>query len=383
MDLAVRQNRLKIIGTRVKRSNMDKKKKILISTFNNSKSNYGAVFQSYALSSFIDKLGFESYFLTMTERSNSNVSKAKKSFKIKIKQLLYKFLTSSSKTAKKQRAEKFKLFTESTQRQVCYADYNELLKSAPKADVYLSGSDQFWNPKNIHDELFLSFAPKNAVCVSYAASMGYEKIPPENEKLFASYLSKYSHISVREDTMKPIIEQYTKLPVNQHIDPVFLLKPDEWQAVEKRYAKLKYENYVLLYLIECNKNDEKRIFALKKKLKMPFVLVTLCGLKKKFADQTIIDASPEEFIYLLRNASSVIASSFHGTALSILFNKPFISISGKDKPSRIESLLRHFCLSERNSLNCAIDCPINYDAINKCIEKDRTESEKYLLNALS
>ena len=383
MDLAAHQSLLKTIGIKVKANNMSEKKKVLISTFNNSKSNYGAVFQSYALSCFIDKLGFEAYFLTMAERSNKNVCKTKKSFKMRIKQIIYKCLTASSKKAKKKRTEKFEHFTENTQRQLCYADYNELLKSVPKADVYLSGSDQVWNPKNIHDELFLSFAPENAVCVSYAASMGYEKIPSENEKLFASYISKYSHVSVREDTMKPIIEQYTTLPVYQHIDPVFLLNPEEWLVIEKKYAKLKYENYVLLYLIECNKSDEKRICALKKKLKIPFVLVTLGGRKKKFANQTIVDASPEEFIYLLRNSSAVIASSFHGTALSILFNKPFISISGKDKPSRIESLLRHFSLETRNSADCDLYSPINYESINKRIEEDRAESKKYLLEALS
>ena len=41
----------------------------------------------------------------------------------------------------------------------------------------------------------------------------------------------------------------------------------------------------------------------------------------------IIDAGPEEFLYLINNANLVCTNSFHGTAFSIIFEKKFFSVN--------------------------------------------------------
>lgn len=46
------------------------------------------------------------------------------------------------------------------------------------------------------------------------------------------------------------------------------------------------------------------------------------------------EIGPEEFISLFQNASYVITSSFHGTAFSINFEKPFITVVDDDKSNK-------------------------------------------------
>jgi len=359
-------------------------KNVLISTFNNSLNNYGAVFQSYALSKNVEKLGYKPIFLTLQRRNSSSFVQPKKTLKRRIKEKAAAFSTKPTKPMKIERAKKFKAFIAENQNQVRYKDLDELTANPPRADVYLSGSDQVWNPRSLHKELMLSFAPDEALLVSYAASMGAEKVPPENEEIFAKYISRYDAVSVREDTIADVIKGYTDKPINQHVDPVFLLDKNEWITLAKPYEKLKFEKYIMLYMIEFDGKLVKKFKKLRKETGLPLVLVTLSGRRRGFADLAVLDASPEEFLQILSGAEMVVASSFHGCALSVVFNKPFISISGKDKPTRIESMLRHFGLEKQNNAELSLEnAKIDYDSVNEKIKEDRIISEKYLTEIFS
>ena len=80
----------------------------------------------------------------------------------------------------------------------------------------------------------------------------------------------------------------------------------------------------------------------------------------------------------------VVASSFHGVALSIIHNKPFIAVSGKDKPTRIESLLRHFSLESHNTKDFAFkNAVVEYEEINNVIKTDQQKAKEYLLSCFN
>lgn len=361
-------------------------KRVLISTFNNSLNNYGAVFQACALGKKIEEIGFEPVFLSLTNRNSyADLKKKKVPLKKKLKGFAAGVITKRFKKKKKERAVKFIDFVNMTQLQCRYRNYTKLEECPPKADVYLSGSDQVWNPKTLHKELMLAFAPDDAPLISYAASMGCEVVPKNNEETFKKYIQRYDFVSVREDTMADVIKKYTSKPIVQHIDPVFLMTRDQWVSMQKPYKELKFKKYILLYLIEFGKEDVRKVKELRNETGLPLVLVSLSGLKTGFADQVVLDASPEEFLSLLSGAEMVVASSFHGTALSIIFNKPFISVSGKDKPTRIESLLRHFDIEKQNNPErfTVQNARVNYEPINRKIEIDRKQAEEYLKLAIS
>lgn len=362
---------------------MSERKTVLVATFNNSKSNYGGVFQSCALSMFLEGLGHDPVYLTLEQRGTQLSKTSPKSIKRVCKEWAAKSLSLLTSRARRIRTEKFRCFTEKTQARVKYKDYNHVLQSPPAADVYLAGSDQVWNPRNINAELFLAFAPRGSRLISYAASMGNEQIPTEHRKFFHDCISRYSAISVREDTMIEVVQEHARVPVVQNIDPVFLLEPEQWLALAKPYQRIKFKKYILLYLVEWSPAHTERLKALRKKTGLPIVMITPGARKRWIADQEIFDASPEEFLSLLSGAEIVITSSFHGTALSILFNKPFFAVSGSDKPTRIESLLRLFSLEDHNTKDFTLEsATVDYAPVNGIIAAERKRAEEYLLTAI-
>lgn len=351
-------------------------KKIVVSTFNNSKNNYGAVFQSHGLYSFLTKLGYDVSYVTVTKRV-----KAKKNLKTKIKFIAKKIVTLPRKHLINDRIAKFKKFAEETQNQVKFETIDELLKNPPVADVYISGSDQVWNPVHMHEDFFLSYASDEAKKISYAASMGNENIPERNKERFAQFISKYDALSVREDTMIDIISQFTEKLVVQNIDPIFLKTKEEWLEISQPYNKLKFNKFVLVYSIEWEADYNNELKKIAKMTGLPVVSICMGNVKNIYADQVIHNASPREFLYILNKAECVVSTSFHGTAMSVVFNKPFVSFSGKDKPTRIESLMRHLNLNNRNNSD-ALNESIDFETINKIIAEDRDIAKEYLLKAI-
>lgn len=358
-----------------------KKKSVLIATHNNSKNNYGAVFQAFALSETIKELGHDVHFLTVL--NPGDICVLKRSLVTRIKNLIVYILSIPTGAKRNLRKRKFEAFKEKTQNRVFYADKETLFKNPPQADVYLSGSDQVWNPLTLRDDFFFSFVSEDKRLISYAASMGCEQIPEKNRALFEKSIARYDAVSVREDTMVDIISTCTSKKVYQHIDPVFLVDRQKWESMAVEYKKLKYDRYIFLYLIYWDKTKTHALLRLKEETGLPLVLVTLGGLVPSYADQVIMDASPEEFLYLMKNAEMVVASSFHGVALSIVMNKPFIAVP-RLNPVRIHSLLRYFELQEHDTLNLSLEkAQVDYGSICNKIKEARKASVSYLKQSIA
>lgn len=358
------------------------KKRVLISTFNNSKNNYGGVFQAFALSETVKGLGHDVRFVTIENPIGNNPIKP--SLKSRVKNCIASILSITTRAKRALRERKFLDFKEKTQNRVCYDTYEELLENPPVADVYLSGSDQVWNPRNLRKDFFFPYVSADKTIISYAASMGYEQIPEDNRGFFEENIARYDAVSVREDTVVEIISTMVNKTVHHHIDPVFLIPRSRWESMAVPYQPLKYKRYILLYLINWNKNKNKELLRLKMKTGLPLVLVTLSGRKPSFADQVVMDASPEEFLYLMKHAEMVVASSFHGVALSIIMNKPFIAVSGQHCPTRIQSLLRYLNLQDHDTMEMSFE-KAQFDPV-PVAEKIKAAQEKsmaYLKEAIA
>ena len=348
--------------------------KIVISTFNNSNNNYGALFQACGLSAFLREMGYETYNVSLAERKQKKQSKI-----ILMKIWLKKLILLPMKKAFRRREKLFREFREKTQNQLHYATPEQLYADPPQADVYISGSDQVWNPVAMHRDLFLAYAPQNSRKIAYAASMGAENIPEENKELFAQYIGQYAAVSVREDTVADIVAPYTKCQVQQHIDPVFLKNREQWQQLEQPYPGLRFSKYIFAYIIEWNEGFNKQLKALKEQTGLPVVSVNIGNLKKICADQVIYDASPEAFLHLLHNSEMVVATSFHGVAMSVVYNKPFLPLTGSNMPTRIQSLMRHFDIDITKSISFT---EADFARINAQIQQDRICAREYLRAAI-
>ena len=89
------------------------------------------------------------------------------------------------------------------------------------------------------------------------------------------------------------------------------------------------------------------------------------------------------------DAEFVVTDSFHGTAFSLIFNKPFVVVGNpKRGMARFHSLLETFGLEDRlvseESLNISelIKKPVDYEKVNSILARKQDEAFEFLKNAL-
>lgn len=265
-------------------------------------------------------------------------------------------------------------------------DNESFVDKCPKADIYLTGSDQVWNSK--HNQglntryYFDGILGKK---VAFASSFGVEELPLDEYSEVKRMLSSYSAISVREDSAKGIVNSMG-YEATHLLDPTFILNRDEWmQYASPRIMSLPY----LLIYTPYNIVDKEQIY------KTAHIIAKQKGLKiitfswniksEPLADMTVKFASPGDFLSLMQYADFVITNSFHGTAFSINLNKQFLVFMPSGFGTRISSILRLCNLSDRlicdNQEDIYDNC-INYDEVNKILEVERQRSMDFLYKAL-
>lgn len=274
-----------------------------------------------------------------------------------------------------------------------YYSYDELVKDPPKADIYMTGSDQVWNTTHNHgvDKAFyLGYAPEGVPRYAYAASIGMSSIPAEYVDETKELLSKYSRISVRE---RSNIELLASIGIEseQVLDPTLLLNREEW----RKYASPMVfdEPYLLVYSVESQQRDAivgeiAQKVAKAKGLKI--YEVNYFGENKVIpgCDKHFFYATPDLFLALISNASYVVVSSFHGTAFSINFNKDFLSVAPDRFSSRLDGILNMTGLENRKVSSVdevsenLLESSIDYSSVNSRLKVEREKSLNFLKQQL-
>lgn len=260
-----------------------------------------------------------------------------------------------------------------------------------KFDVYISGSDQIWNPVyfGLSPVYFLLIAPLNRKKISFSSSFGnYAFNNEEISNEIIKYLSEYNHISVREQKSCLILNEKYGLNTQQTLDPTLMLTKTQWITNLRINIECLPKDYLLVYAL----GNKGRIisFAKKvgKKLKLKVIVIDNRYIFDIFSNiQYNSTAGPVEFIQLFANASFVVTNSFHGTAFSVNFNIPFFSIESK-VPERVNSFLEKVNLSNRIITYKAIysddlSFDVNFDNANTILSKERQKSSDYLENAIN
>lgn len=318
--------------------------KVLISTYHNEM-NFGAALQSYALQRTLSAIGLESTLLSV----NNKKKIVKNGLKDKVKRLLNRLYNLKYKKDIQNGRMRFNEFFDSYHiTSTKYNSLEELLKNPPEADVYLSGSDQVFNPINMRKDFFLQFGKESVKRISYAASLGVKKIPEEKRGEFKKFIDDFDKISLRETMAVDEFKKVTGVDAEVNIDPSFLVSEEHWQSLQdNKVADRLKKPYILVYVIYKPKWLSKRLYQLKQKTGREIVVVSYSGFSNIYYDQYIVDAGPREFLGLVANADMVISSSFHGNVFSAIYKKPFYAVVNPKAPDRIRSLLNLFGLSDR------------------------------------
>jgi ferredoxin len=257
--------------------------------------------------------------------------------------------------------------------------------------VYLSGSDQIWNPKIFPDKrfdpvFFSAFTPGRKI--AYAPSFGVPYIPEELKGELRGYLDTFSHLSVRELRGREIVREVLGREVPEVLDPTLLLTREQWGALAAPSGGR--DGYILVYCISRPGALEPYIRSLARTTGLP--VVQLCGVRRSVCPgaKCVLDAGPAEFLGLFRDAAYVCTNSFHGTVFSVQFQKPFFTAvapaeMAAPERSRTYSLLSALGLTHRiigkgdtASLGDGVDWP----AVTEKLEAARRSSLGYLRCAL-
>lgn len=263
------------------------------------------------------------------------------------------------------------------------------------ADILISGSDQIWNPYLTDNHVDKVYFSKNTVkgCkrISYASSFGDYDFDDQYAEEIIQAIQGYSYISVREEPVANKLASIIDRDVQTVVDPTLLLTKEQWVQLLDLEQHREQEKYLLLFSVQGYKTTKELItlgkeLAKKEKLKIVMIggEVPMPGIKQ------IRTASPRDFLELLLNAEAVLTNSFHGTAFSLVFEKPFIVTSNHAGPGRIVSLLEQVGLKEhyysKGSIckeQVSLDlCAVEYNTVHLLIEKMRKESVDYLEKAL-
>lgn len=268
-----------------------------------------------------------------------------------------------------------------------YRTIEELRNNPPKADLYIAGSDQIWNPEFPNGTdlgYYLDFGEKKIKRISYAASFGVSQISIEQEKLILAQLSKFSHLSVREQSGIDILNKIG-LVSEKSIDPVFLLNKEEWTKILN--LKDDTNRYILVYDFHHEDismiNFVKRL-SIEKGLKIVSVNDTD---RAKYADIQINNAGPTQFLNLIKNAEYIVSNSFHATAFSIIFNKRFATfpLNTLRNRGRMVELINSVglgCFFQPYHIEI-FENEICWDIINERIKKEIYGSKEYLVQSLN
>lgn len=306
--------------------------------------NFGSVLQAYALGEKLRQMGYEQYVI---DYRKTEVAKA-----YRIMQPLnstFNLITNGYHLlhygALKRRKKRYEQFRQNRLRlSRVYTDKKMLMAEPPAADVYITGSDQVWHTGILDfDESYLLDFVKQGRKLSYAASGIKKNTAEASIALINKHISGFDTVSVREN----IARQRLGGEVSVRIDPVLLLEKADWEKLCSEPKRKK--PYMLCYFAGVvSKAFEE--FTRKKAEELGLERVILMPEWRNLLrpGKYCYDAGPEEFVSLLRHAALVCTNSFHGTAFSVLLNKPFILGQGSPfADDRIATLLGAVGLADR------------------------------------
>lgn len=370
-------------------------KKVGIITIHNSP-NYGACLQSYALYRYIQQQGndveiidlhrpfaYEDYipskkYVCSRPVKRSLLSKLKGNVKS-----LIGIKTKNPSLYSPLAIKKFDEFNSIIKLSKPYRGIDELYANPPLYDLYISGSDQLWNPTQAYclEPYFLTFVPNGqGKKISYATSVGITDLRDNEKKDFAKWLNLYDDISVREYQAQSLLQGLlADKKVNQVADPTFLLDPKDWKDMAVRPKQSKY---ILMFTLQHRPEILEYCLQLSKQSGLPLIELGQVQPDVLEGSYTAVkDAGPKEFLGYIENAELVITDSFHCTVFSLIMgaNNFYTYIAPTNqRGSRIIDLLETYNLKKHLlpiSLNSSFDT-LMFETINKNVVSGIMRNER-------
>lgn len=373
----------------------NKDKKIRIVSFQNAR-NFGAVCQAYGLQQTILSLGYTDVkFLNynpqyLKDRYNPiktwQYLNLKTSFPRKISRIIRWLSYVLTTIIRNRRIEQsIKRMLRQTPHELMSAE--EVVEE--ETDLLICGSDQIWNVAltGSLDPVFFGLARycEKEQIISYAPSTEISSLTEGTINQMANYLAAFSHVSVREKSIKELLQPKVSKPIEVTVDPTILCGRKAFDNITSKH--LVNKPYICVYAY--TPDDELIQETIKTipsytQYEVHYILFSATNLSQ-WRDKSIHSVlTIEDFLSYIKYASYVVTNSFHGLAFSLLFEKNFIVTWMNNKSTRTEALLKELKLNDKliQDAACAKWGNIDYQEVNELLDTIRNASREYLRNSI-
>ncbi len=378
----------------------DGNKKIGLLTYH-SAYNFGSVLQAYATQFFVTdnfpKVNFELINYRMKEQKDYYALIRKK---YGVKTFLRDVFQFPIYKKRKKRVERFEEFINN--RFMLTDEYSEpeqIMKIWNRYSVLISGSDQIWNKhscelhrndwKYMIPYLLRTYRGKK---ISYASSFG--NMSDDEIDCIVDDIRLFDNIAMRESHSAKCLGYKLNKNIANVLDPTFLLNKEDWIKVFN--LKRTNEKYIFYYSLsrDCQQSiqtlKEVITFAKRKKCKLKVITPYMYLYENIYKNvENCGDMGPIEFLDCIYNATAVITDSFHGTVLSVNFEKDLYTIEiTKGSDLRTTDILKSLGISHRllytsEELNTCEHDKIDYKKVEKKLNILREKSKLYLIGSIT
>lgn len=290
--------------------------KIGILTFHRAY-NYGAVLQCYALQEILKNKGHDVYVIDYRQPT---IEKNRKIFDVQyfvrnkkhvgniIRYLLHMPIAMMEHGRINRFVKKYLRLTASCQDYDVPTDF----------DAYIIGSDQLWNFDHTGgmDKVYWGDFEHNkeAKLYTYAVSTKCSCLEFIDDIKLKEVLKRFSFVSLREEATRDMVYDKSGQTVRVDIDPTLLANKNIWD----RLINSKWGQRAFLAFYQVGRSGQHKQIV----LQHASILAKTMGIE--LIDLSDYKYSPEDFISIIKYAQCVVTTSFHGTAFSLIFQRPLL-----------------------------------------------------------
>lgn len=345
--------------------------------------NYGSFLQAHALKSIIERLGHEVEFIDIVPGEQLPQYRLDRFHKLRL--LLRRIMVRKPYQQLKYTYRLHKRFKTEFLRELSTNKRN----AQNHFDVVVIGSDEVFN---IAQKTWFGFSPQlfgaglnTDKVITYAACFGATTINIIEElglsDRLAGLLKNFYAISVRDQNSKDIITELTESIPILHVDPVLAYDfKDEIKQIKSM------EPYLLIYTYPGRMNDENETKAIRAYAKKNGLRIISNANYFDWVDE-VITPHPFEVLSYFINASCIVTDTFHGSVMSIKFNKSFLTIVRNSNSNKLSGLLSQFNLNARivydmSEFEDRMQNKIDYCTVNEIISREQVNTISYLRDNL-
>ena len=320
--------------------------------------NYGGMLQGYALYSAIKSLGYSVDIISYDVGENANsvypsIIQQTKQYGLgaAIPKVAEKVIAKGKffiKDILEERTELFDKFEADIDADTDLYSDDSINNLKREYRVFVSGSDQIWNPNAVRNLYLQTFVSEPYRKISYAASIGRDSFSDYEANIMIPAINRFGTIGVREKTAKELLSKYISQPVTTVLDPTFLLPIEEWEKVSTK--RLIDEKYALVYFFSDSLEVRKKAQEFCKERGLKLVVIPYAKQEYNLSDSKgpgtrMNDVGPREFVSLIKNAEFVFTDSFHGAVFSLIHQIPF-AVFERNKSGHVSMNSRLYDLLE-------------------------------------